>query len=41
MLQSDLDAILTVVGGLALLFLIGLLIDLWTSGWFKRDKEER
>lgn len=40
MLQSDLDTVMSVVGGLALLLLIGVIIELWVGGWFKRDDWE-
>ena len=41
MLQSDLDTVMEVVGGLALLLLIGVIIELRVGGWFKRDDWEK
>lgn len=41
MLQSDRDTVMSVVGGLALLLLIGVIIELWVGGWFKRDDWEK
>ena len=41
MLQSDPDTVLAVVGGLALLLLIGVIVELWVGGWFKRDSDDK
>lgn len=40
MLPNDLDTVMTVIGGLALLLLIGVIIELWAGGWFKRDSDD-
>lgn len=40
MLPNDLDTVMTAIGGLALLLLIGVIIELWAGGWFKRDDGE-
>ena len=40
MLPNDLDTVMAVIGGLALLLLIGVIIELWAGGWFKRDDWE-